>query len=54
MTTVLELRGITKTFPGVLANDNVNLTARAGRDPCLAGGKRRRQDHTDEHPLRFV
>ena len=27
----LELRGITKRFPGVLANDQVSLTARSGK-----------------------
>ena len=33
----LELRGITKRFPGVLANDNVNLTVRTGEILCLLG-----------------
>ena len=33
----LELRGITKRFPGVLANDNVNLTIRTGEILCLLG-----------------
>lgn len=33
----LELRGITKRFPGVLANDNVNLTARSGMVLALIG-----------------
>ncbi|MBT8215428.1 MAG: ABC transporter ATP-binding protein [Acidimicrobiia bacterium] len=33
----LELRGITKRFPGVLANDNVNLTIRSGEILCLLG-----------------
>lgn len=37
MTTVLELRGITKTFPGVLANDNVNLTLEHGEIHALLG-----------------
>jgi general nucleoside transport system ATP-binding protein len=37
MTTVLELRGITKTFPGVLANDNVNLTLEQGEIHALLG-----------------
>jgi simple sugar transport system ATP-binding protein len=37
MTTVLELRGITKTFPGVLANDNVNLTLEQGEILALLG-----------------
>ncbi len=34
---VLELRGITKRFPGVVANDNVNLTVRTGEILCLLG-----------------
>ena len=33
----LELKGITKQFPGVLANDNVSLTARSGKVLALIG-----------------
>jgi simple sugar transport system ATP-binding protein len=33
----LELRGITKRFPGVLANDNVSLTVEAGEIVALLG-----------------
>jgi simple sugar transport system ATP-binding protein len=33
----LELRGITKRFPGVLANDNISLTARSGTVLALIG-----------------
>lgn len=33
----LELRGITKQFPGVLANDNVSLTAKSGQVLALIG-----------------
>ena len=54
MTTVLELRGITKAFPGVLANDHIDLTLEQGRDPRTAGRERRRQDDVDEHPVRSV
>jgi len=34
---VLELKGITKQFPGVLANDNVNLTLHTGEIHALLG-----------------
>ena len=33
----LELRGVTKRFPGVLANDNVNLTVKPGEIHALLG-----------------
>ncbi len=37
MTTVLELRGITKSFPGVLANDHIDLTLEQGEIHALLG-----------------
>ncbi len=37
MTTVLEVRGITKHFPGVLANDHVNFDLRQGEIHALLG-----------------
>jgi simple sugar transport system ATP-binding protein len=37
MTTVLELRGITKSFPGVLANDNISLTLKQKEIHALLG-----------------
>jgi len=37
MQTILEMRGITKTFPGVNALDNVNLTVEAGEIHALVG-----------------
>ncbi len=37
MTLVLELRNITKAFPGVLANDHVNLTLKEGEIHALLG-----------------
>ncbi len=36
-TPILELRGITKRFPGVLANDDVSVEVRAGRVVALLG-----------------
>jgi simple sugar transport system ATP-binding protein len=33
----LELRGITKRFPGVVANDDISLTARSGKVLALIG-----------------
>jgi simple sugar transport system ATP-binding protein len=37
MTPVLELKGITKRFPGVLANDAINLTLEQGEIHALLG-----------------
>ena len=54
MAPILELRGITKRFPGVLANDHIDLQLNKGEILALLGGKRRRQDHPDEHFIRAV
>jgi general nucleoside transport system ATP-binding protein len=37
MTNVLELRGITKRFPGVLANDQIDIALREGKILALLG-----------------
>jgi len=37
MTNVLELRGITKRFPGVLANDKIDITLEEGKILALLG-----------------
>ena len=37
MTTAIELIGITKRFPGVVANDNVNLSVEAGEIHAVCG-----------------
>src|SRR3954468_339599 len=36
-TAILEIRGIPKTFPGVVALDNVDLTVRAGEIHAIVG-----------------
>jgi len=37
METVIEMRGITKTFPGIVANDNITLDLRRGEIHALLG-----------------
>jgi putative multiple sugar transport system ATP-binding protein len=37
MSAILEMQGITKTFPGVKALDNVNITVKAGEIHALVG-----------------
>ncbi|MCP4360561.1 MAG: ATP-binding cassette domain-containing protein, partial [Chloroflexi bacterium] len=37
MEPILELRGITKQFPGVLANDHIDLTLMKGEIHALLG-----------------
>ena len=37
MTTILEMRGITKTFPGVKALDDVDLRVEQGEIHALVG-----------------
>ena len=37
METVIEMRGITKSFPGILANDNITLDLRRGEIHALLG-----------------
>ena len=37
MPPLLELRGITKRFPGVLANDNIDLSLNEGEILALLG-----------------
>jgi general nucleoside transport system ATP-binding protein len=36
-TAVLEVRGVTKTFPGVIANEDIDLTLYEGEIHCLLG-----------------
>ena len=45
---VLTMRGITMTFPGVKALDNVDLTLRKGEIMALMGRKWCREIYTDQ------
>ena len=45
---ILEMRGITKTFPGVKALDERQSARGERRDPCAGGRERRRQIDADE------
>ena len=49
----LEMKNIVKRFPGVLANDHVNLTIQRGRNSRPARRKWRRQKHPDADSLRL-
>ena len=48
----VELEGITKRFPGVVANKDITLTVRHGHGPRDRRRERRRQVDADEDPLR--
>ena len=48
----IELRGIGKRFPGVIANHDVDITIRQRHHPRAGRGERRRQVHADEDPVR--
>ena len=51
MTNVLELRGITKSFPGVLANDHIDLNLGNPRQDVFDGVL---QGHdVDVHRIQF-
>ena len=51
---VLEMQHITKRFPGIVANDDVELRPPRGRGPRPPRRERRRQVDADEHPLRAL
>ena len=45
---LLEMRGITKRFPGVVADDRVDFDVRRGEVHTLVRRERRRQEHADD------
>ena len=47
----IELKGITKRFPGVVANNNISFSVEKGEIHALAGENCWQVD-PDEHPLR--
>ena len=50
----VELRGITKRFPGVVANHDIDLAVRRGHRARHRRRERRRQVDADEDPLRHA
>ena len=52
MTALLEMHGISKTFPGVRALDQVNLMVDAGEIHAICRRERRGQIHADEGAVR--
>ena len=51
---ILEMRNITKLFPGVRALDDVNLQVKKGTIHALVGGERRRKVHPHERIERYL
>ena len=52
VTSPSSCEGITKRFPGVVANKDINFTGAARHGPRHRGRERRGQVHPDEDPLR--
>lgn len=51
---ILQMKNISKSFPGVKALDHVCLNVRPGTVHALMGGKRRREIHADEMSVRHL
>ncbi len=47
---LLEMKGITKYYPGVVALDKVDFSVTARRSSRPAGRERRRQIYLDQDP----
>jgi len=48
----VEMQHVSKSFPGVLANDCVDLKLHKGEVLALLGGERSGKNDIDEHTLR--
>jgi ABC-type sugar transport system ATPase subunit len=52
VTALLEIKGLTKAYPGVVANDDVSFSTSPRRGPRAAGRKRRGQVDAGQDDLR--
>ena len=50
---IVEMKHITKRFPGIVANDDVTVQIKKG-EICASWGKRCGKIHSDEHVVRYV
>ena len=50
----LQMQDITVEFPGVLANDHVNIDCKKGESIGSSGGKRGRKNDVDECAIRAL
>lgn len=50
----IELRGVTKTFGEVVANDNVNLTLKKGEILSILGENGSGENNPDEYAFRYL
>jgi len=51
---IVEMHGITKRFPGVLANENVTFCVRSGEIHALLGENGAGKSNSYEHPVRAL